>query len=37
MPTRGIWVIMHDPAVDRTTSGKDPVSGLTLAQMKNST
>lgn len=30
----GVYVIMHDPTVDRTTDGQGKVSDLTLAQIK---
>src|SRR3954468_14197510 len=30
----GAIVIMHDPTVDRTTSGSGPVSAFTLAELK---
>ena len=31
----GVYVIMHDSTVDRTTDGSGPVSEMTLEQVKN--
>lgn len=31
----GVWVLMHDDTVDRTTDGTGRVDSLTLAQIKN--